>query len=186
MAKAKPKHVFQLKITLADIKPPIWRRVEVEDCTLLKLHHVIQESMGWADYHMWAFEIHGEEYGEDPGGELGMASPRKAKLSDFAGAKKFRYTYDFGDNWDHVIQVEKVLDADPQIKYPRCVKGVRACPPEDCGGPWGYGDFLDAIQNSDHERHAELLEWVGGAFDPEAFDLDVANKRLAALRQSRG
>ena len=99
-----------------------------------------------------------------------------------AGVKKFRYTYDFGDNWDHAIQVEKVLEADPQVKYPRCVKGSRACPPEDCGGAWGYGDFLDAIQNPGHEAHEEMMEWVGGEFDPEAFDIEAVNKELASVR----
>jgi len=179
--------VCQLKITLADIKPPVWRRVEVEDCTLLKLHKIIQVSMGWDNYHVWLFDIDGEQYGDDvidAGGDLDFASARKAKLSQFvqAGIKKFRYTYDMGDNWEHVIQVEKVLDADPQVKYPRCVKGSRACPPEDCGGAWGYGDFLDAIQNPSHESHEEMLEWVGGSFDPEAFKIEAVNKELAAVR----
>ncbi len=179
--------VYQLKIILADIKPPVWRRVEVEDCTLLKLHKIIQVGMGWDNYHMWLFDIGGEQYGDDVMDstcESEFLSARKAKLSQFvkAGIKKFRYTYDFGDNWEHVIQVEKVLDADAQAKYPRCVKGSRACPPEDCGGPWGYSGFLDAIQNPGHESHGEMLEWVGGDFDPEAFDIEAVNKQLASVR----
>jgi hypothetical protein len=185
MAKSKSKStVYQLKITLGDIKPPVWRRVEVTDSTLSKLHEIIQIVMGWDGYHLWAFDIGGEQYGEDPTGEMEMTSARKVKLSQIvqAGVKKFRYTYDFGDNWDHVIQVEKVLEADPQVKYPRCVKGSRACPPEDCGGAWGYGDFLNAIQNPGHESHEEMLEWVGGEFDPEAFDIEAVNKELASVR----
>ena len=83
-----------------------------------------------------------------------------------------------GDNWDHTIQVEKMLAAEPGVRYPRCIAGKRACPPEDCGGPWGYGDFLDAIQNPKHERHEEMLEWVGGEFDPEAFDIEAVNEEL--------
>src|SRR4051812_10283697 len=125
MTKSKP--IYQLKITLADVKPPIWRRVEVADCHLGKLHEIIQTSMGWDGFHMWAFEIDGEEYGDNPAeaGELDFTSARKAKLSQFvqAGIKKFRYVYDFGDNWEHVVQVEKVLEADPKARYPRCVKG---------------------------------------------------------------
>jgi Plasmid pRiA4b ORF-3-like protein len=175
---------YQLKITLADIKPPVWRRVEVKDCTLTILHEIIQIVMGWDGYHLWAFEIGGEQYGEDPTGEMEMTSARKVKLSQIvqAGVKKFHYVYDFGDHWEHVIQVEKVLEADPQVKYPRCAKGSRACPPEDCGGAWGYGDFLNAIQNPGHESHEEMLEWVGGEFDPEAFDIEAVNKELASVR----
>ena len=180
----KQATVYQLKITLADIKPPIWRRVEVEDCTLSTLNDIIQTVMGWDGYHMWAFDIGGEQYGEDPDGEMEMSSASKTKLSRIvqAGAKKFRYTYDFGDNWDHVIQIEKVLEAEPKVKYPRCVKGSRACPPEDCGGAWGYADFVEAIQNPKHEQHEERLEWFGGEFDPEAFDIEAVNKELATVR----
>ncbi len=176
--------VYQLKITLADIKPPVWRRVEVEDCTLLKLHRIIQIVMGWSGFHLWVFDIEGDQYGDDPESDPDMVSARKLKLSElvWAKVKKFRYTYDFGDNWEHVIQVEKVLDADPQVKYPRCVKGSRTCPPEDCGGPWGYADFLEAIQNPDHEAHEEMLEWSGGQFDPEAFDIEATNRELAKVR----
>src|SRR5947209_10466316 len=110
MAKSKPTHVYQLKVTLDGIRPPIWRRVEVADCTLLKLHDVIQIVMGWEGYHLWAFEIDGEQYGDDPTGEMEMENARKVKLSALAegGVKKFSYTYDFGDNWEHAIQIEKV------------------------------------------------------------------------------
>ncbi len=94
------------------------------------------------------------------------------------GIKKFSYTYDFGDNWDHSIQVEKVLDAEPGVHYPRCITGKRACPPEDCGGPWGYGDFLEAIQNPKHEQHKEMMEWSGGEFDSEKFDIETVNSEL--------
>jgi hypothetical protein len=140
--------------------------------------------MGWEGYHLWAFEVEGDPYGDDPEGDPDMVSARKLKLNEIvrAGVTKFGYTYDFGDNWQHVVQVEKVLEADPKGKYPRCVKGSRACPPEDCGGPWGYGDFLEALQNPDHERHEEMLEWIGGEFDPEAFDIEAVSKKLAKVR----
>ena len=182
MAKTKdPGVVYQLKITLQDVKPPIWRRVQVKDCTLAGLHDVIQTCMGWDGGHLHAFEVGGEQYGEpDPTGMMETEDERKVKLSRVVtgNIKKFTYTYDFGDNWEHVVQVEKTLDAEPGVRYPRCVAGKRACPPEDCGGAWGYGDFLEAVRNPNHPSHEEMLEWAGGEFDPEACDLDAVNKGL--------
>jgi Plasmid pRiA4b ORF-3-like protein len=183
--------VYQLKIALNDIRPPIWRRVLTKDCTLAKLHDIIQAVMGWDDYHLHEFEIGEQRYG-DPlqwrdafwGDEPAMGNEGKVKLSRLVeqGVKKIRYQYDMGDSWWHTIAVEKTLPAEAGVKYPRCVAGERACPPEDCGGPWGYGDFVDAVQNPKHKRHEELLEWVGGEFDPEAFDLDAVNEELQAGR----
>jgi hypothetical protein len=182
MAKAKaPAEVYQLKITLQDVKPPVWRRVQVKDCTLPKLHDIIQTCMGWEGYHLHAFEIGGQQYSEpDPDGIMETENERKVKLSQIidGGIKKFTYTYDFGDNWDHVIQVEKTLPAEKGVKYPRCVDGKRACPPEDCGGAWGYANLLEAIQNPDHPEHEDLTEWIGGEFDPEAFDVEAVNEEL--------
>jgi hypothetical protein len=179
---AKSSTIYQLKITLSQIKPPIWRRVQVKDGSLLKLHEVIQAAMGWTDTHLWAFDIDGVDFGEDPEGEMDLASARKAKLGRFVadGVKKFPYIYDFGDNWEHVIQLEKVLSADPAVKYPWCVDGRRACPPEDCGGPWGYGDLLEAIKNPG--KNQELVEWAGGEFDPDRFELAEVNQALATVR----
>jgi hypothetical protein len=182
MAKAKgPGVVYQLKITLRDIKPPVWRRVQVKDCTLSQLHDLIQTCMGWDSYHLHAFEIGGEQYSEpDPDGMMETEDERKVQLSQVVagGIKKFSYTYDFGDNWDHVVQVEKVLNPEPSVRYPRCIAGKRACPPEDCGGPWGYAEFLEVIRDPTHERHEELLEWVGDEFDPEKFDIEAVNEAL--------
>jgi hypothetical protein len=182
MVKSKAVgQVYQLKITLRDIKPPVWRRVQVKDCTLPKLHDIIQTCMGWDGYHLHAFDIGGVQYSEpDPDGMMDAEDERKFKLGQFVrlGYKKFSYTYDFGDNWDHTIQVEKVLDAEPGVRYPRCIAGKRACPPEDCGGPWGYANFLEAIQNPKHPEHEEMLEWAGGEFDPEAFDIEAVNEEL--------
>ena len=182
MAKAKDSGpVYQLKIALKHVKPPVWRRVQVKDCTLARLHDVIQTCMGWTNSHLHAFEIAGEQYGEpDPDGMMEVINEARIKLSQVVaqGLTKFAYTYDFGDNWDHVIQVEKTLEAEPGARYPRCVAGKRACPPEDCGGPWGYGHFLEAIQGPKHPEHKDMLEWVGGEFDPEAFDMEAVNRRL--------
>lgn len=182
MAKAKQAGpVYQLKITLRDIRPPVWRRVQVKDCTLLQLHNIIQTCMGWDGYHLHAFDIGGVQYAEpDPDGMMECEDERRVRLSQIVdgGFKKFTYTYDFGDNWDHVIQVEKTLPAEAGVRYPRCVTGKRACPPEDCGGPWGYAELLEALTDPNHERHEELLDWVGGEFDPEAFDVDAVNEEL--------
>jgi len=182
MAKTKdPGVVYQLKITLRDIKPPVWRRVEVKDCTLSKLHDIIQTCMGWDGYHLHAFEIGGEQYGEpEPDGMMETEDARKVKLSQVVGQgyKKFSYTYDFGDYWEHIIQIEKTVDPEPGVHYPRCIAGKRACPPDDCGGSGGYLGFLEAIQNPKHAQHEEMTEWAGGEFDPEAFDIEAVNKGL--------
>ncbi|MHB0958254.1 MAG: plasmid pRiA4b ORF-3 family protein [Pirellulaceae bacterium] len=187
MAKSKKTGTaYQLKIVLAETRPPIWRRVQTQDCNLTKLHTIIQRAMGWYGGHLWAFDIDGEQYGENPWGDsdMDMLSSRSIKLSQLVddGVKKFRYIYDFGDNWEHIVTVEKSLDADPTAKYPRCTAGKRACPPEDCGGPWSYDEFLVAISDPKHKEHKELLEWVGGEFDPEKFDLSKVNQQLAAIR----
>ena len=128
---AKSNTVYQLTITLAEIKPPIWRRVQVKDCSLSKLHEVIQAAMGWTNTHLWAFAIDGVDYGDDPEGDKDLSSDRKAKLRDFVaeGVKKFRYVYDFGDNWEHSVQVEKLLGADATAEYPRCVGGQQGDEP---------------------------------------------------------
>ena len=184
MAKAtQPATVYQLKITLRDVRPPVWRRVEVKDCSLGTLHQVIQTCMGWTDSHLHSFEVGRQRFGE-PDSELDQRDENRIKLSRVVegGYNKFSYVYDFGDNWEHTIQVEKALPAAAGVRYPRCVAGKRACPPEDCGGPWGYPDFLEAVQDPGHPEHEELLEWAGGEFDPEQFDLDAVNAQLAAVR----
>ncbi len=172
--------VYQLKITLKDIRPPIWRRVIVPDCSLAKLHEVIQVAMGWENYHMYDFEAGGEHY-TDPRGmaDLDMEDASRAKLSQVApeGKTKFRYTYDFGDNWQHEVLVEKILASEEGKVYPVCIAGKRACPPEDVGGPWGYMEFAEAIRDPEHEQHEEFLEWRG-EFDPEAFSVEEINEEL--------
>jgi hypothetical protein len=186
MAKTKQSDlIYQLKITLKNIQPPVWRRVQVKDCTLARLDDIIQTCMGWEGEHLSAFEVGGEQYSVPyPDGMMEGRDARKLKLSQIValGVKKFTFTYDFGDNWDHTIEIEKTLPAESGARYPRCIEGKRACPPEDCGGPWGYGDFLKAIQNPKHPEHEELLEWVGGEFDPEAFDLELINEGLRGGR----
>ncbi len=189
MAKKKsvsalPKKIYSLKITLKGAKPPIWRRVEVPDCTLSQLHNIIQQAMGWQFSHLWMFMIGGDTYTEpmdDPyGDEADDLVAGKYRLSQFAaaGVKKIEYQYDFGDSWDHTIAVEKSPDPDANAKYPRCVAGAGACPPEDCGGIWGYYHLLEVLANPKHAEHDDLSEWIGGAFDPDAFDVEAVNQRL--------
>ena len=178
----KTEAVYQLKITLRDVRPPVWRRVQVEDCTLAELHEIIQVAMGWKFSHLYSFEVDGSEYGdpEMTGGELDMKSDRRAKLSRLIRGEKFKfsYTYDFGDNWEHEILVEKILPPEDGRAYPVCVDGKRAGPPEDVGGAWGYMELIEAVRDPNHERHEEFQEWFEDEFDPEAFDIDAVNLRL--------
>jgi hypothetical protein len=173
--------VYQLKISLSDIQPPIWRRVQVKDCTLSKLHEIIQVSMGWEFDHLYSFAVGGTEYGDTEMSESDMKNDRRAKLSRLVPGEKFkfRYTYDFGDNWEHEVLVERILPPEPGRRYPICVEGQRACPPEDVGGVWGYMDLVEAIRNPRHKGRERVLEWLGEDFDPEAFDTGTVNERLA-------
>jgi hypothetical protein len=183
---AAPQRVYQLTITLKDSTPPIWRRVEVaDDVSLAKLHAIIQATMGWTNSHLHMFTGSGASYGvPHPDDEGDIYDERRVKLSQLLTApkEKLSYEYDFGDSWTHEVLLEQVLTPEPEATYPRCTAGKRACPPEDCGGVWGYADFVEAIADPEHEQHEELLEWVGGEFDPEAFDLAQANKALRRLR----
>jgi len=178
------KKVYQFKITLKGIRPPIWRRIQVpENYTFWDLHVAIQDSMGWEDYHLHEFEIFDPSKGLKvnigiPPEELGVSFGKETlpgweeRISDYFSMENRRavYVYDFGDNWEHEIVLEKILPREEGVDYPVCVGGRRACPPEDCGGVWGYEEFLEAIADPDHELHDEMLEWVGGEFDPERFD----------------
>ena len=193
MTTRKPAYsstVYQLKITLRDIRPPIWRRVQVQGSeTLEHLHYVAQIAMGWTNSHLHSFSVEGIEYGvpmPDLGfDELGLKDESKVKLGKLIAGEKFKffYQYDFGDSWEHEILVEKVLKVDVEVDYPICLKAKRACPPEDCGGIWGYESFLEAIRDTQHPEHTEMLEWVGGTFDPEETDLDEINKELKRIAE---
>jgi hypothetical protein len=188
---AAAANVFQLKVTLLDTKPPIWRRVLVDGgSTLDHLHEVIQAAFGWWNYHLHEFEVGRTRYGvPDPDEDWGEPprDERRTRLDAIAGGgSSFRYTYDFGDGWDHKIVVEKVLPADAAITVPACLDGRRACPPEDCGGTWGYRELLEILANPAHPEHHERREWLDRPFDPEAFDPsefedNLRNGRLAGL-----
>ncbi len=174
--------VYQFKITLKEVKPAVWRRIQVpETYTFWDLHVAIQDAFGWLDYHLHQFElmnpaeaviaaigIPDDEWPADretlPGWKQGIAD---WFLMDNRSAL---YTYDFGDNWEHIVKLEKILPREKGVKYPICTDGKRACPPEDCGGPWGYGDLLKILKNPDHEEYEDWLHWVGGKFDPKGFE----------------
>jgi hypothetical protein len=177
--------IYQVKITLKHSKPLIWRRLLISsETTLAQLHDIIQTAMGWYDSHLHVFNIHDERYSiphdEDHLLELDARDSRRMKLSKLISTEgeKFTYEYDFGDFWEHVIQIEKILPPDPKQKLPVCIKGERACPPEDVGGVWGYDTFLEAIKDPKHPEHKMYIEWIDGEFDPEAFDLDAINRML--------
>lgn len=194
--KRKFDRVYQFKITLKDVSPSIWRRIQVpETYTFWDLHVAIQDAMGWTDTHLHEFLM------TDPssGVEVRIGLPdEEFDIVDLPGwelriARYFspenrvaEYTYDFGDDWEHVIELEQIIPRQEGVDYPVCLAGERACPPEDCGGVWGYAEFLEAISDPSHEQHDEMLEWVGGEFDPDAFDaaevsfIDPAAYRRAA------
>jgi hypothetical protein len=178
--------VYQIKVTLKGSKPPIWRRLQVTtDTPLARLHRILQRVMGWEGSHLYQFVIGGITYGEPAMlGELDAKDARTVTLEILVPREKskFLYEYDFGDSWDHELLVEKRLPFEAGKRYPVCLTGRRACPPEDCGGIWGYASFLEAIRDPEHPEHEEMLEWVGGEFDPEAFDLDEVNMELQRLK----
>jgi hypothetical protein len=180
-------NVFQIKMTLRGIEPLIWRRIRTRDCTLEELHALIQVTMGWEFEHLYRFNIGGVEYADlDMSSDEDVEDACDTRLSEVIPARnrrpRFLYEYDFGDQWIHQLIVEEQFLPEGGVEYPVCVAGQRACPPEDCGGIWGYPDFVEAIQNPDHERHEELLEWVGGEFDSERFDPEAVNNELRRMR----
>jgi Plasmid pRiA4b ORF-3-like protein len=186
---ARTDLLFQFRITLLDIKPAIWRRIQVPDCTLVDLHDYIQAAFGWENYHLHQFEIDGVRYSQPaPDGDdfdLDFEDETDILLSKLLpkASRKARwiYEYDFGDGWRHDVLFEGHPPKDPKAKTPLCLEGERACPPEDCGGPWGYCDYLAAIVDPQHEQHEEMLEWRG-AFDPEAFDANQATKEMRTVK----
>jgi hypothetical protein len=183
---ASPR-IYQLKVSLAEIEPLVWRRLLVPSAiTLAKLHSVLQEAMGWTNSHLHQFTSRNRLFGNpahDKDGELALEDERKVKLDELVGeGQSLLYEYDFGDGWSHEVLVEKVLAPDERLSYPLCIGGARACPPEDCGGPPGYENLLAAVAHPEHEDHDDIVRWVGGYFDPEAFDTNRVNATLRAMR----
>ncbi|MGN9776947.1 plasmid pRiA4b ORF-3 family protein [Micromonospora sp. H33] len=183
-----PAPIYQVKVSLRGARPPIWRRLEVPaDVSLTRLHELIQIAFGWNDSHLHVFETPYGSFGRLDA-ELGHRAASRVTLEQVAPAvgDKLRYTYDFGDNWEHDILVEKVLDRDASVAYPRCVGGRRAAPPDDCGGVWGYADLVEILGDPTHPEHQDRLDWLDldepTDFDPARFD---AKAVTAALQQRR-
>lgn len=186
-----PQSIYQLKVTLKDSKPPIWRRILVPDSiSLYQLHTILQIVMGWTNSHLHQFLIEDEYYGDPADSDYGdIKNEKRYRLNQFVARKgfKFIYEYDFGDSWEHTILVEVILPFEKDKQYPICLAGKRACPPEDVGGIWGYEDFLETISNPEHPKYEGIIEWLGDDFDPEFFDIDDVNEvlRQFAVRKNK-
>ena len=187
MSKKTPStgKLYQINVVLQDSKPPIWRRLLIApEITLFDLHKIIQIAMGWTTSHLHQFKIDNKYYSipsEDDWQPV--IDERKIHIAEIAPVEgsKFVYEYDFGDSWGHDVIVEKILPVEPKTQYPKCIKGKRACPPEDVGGIWGFEEFLEAMKDPNHDEHDSYIEWWGGQFDPEAFDLEEINQVLQEI-----
>jgi hypothetical protein len=190
--------VFELKVTLRGVRPPIWRRIRVGGHhTLAEFHEILQEVIGWTNTHLHQFEIAGryfvpvstedEELDIEGDDESAITLAQAVRLA----GKSFRYDYDFGDGWEHTIQVEKVLPAEAKPPIPVCLAGARRCPPEDCGGPYGYQELLEALRDPSNPQHTEMREWIThlygseARFNPEAFSTDAVNESLQQLAKRK-
>ncbi|MGH7101495.1 MAG: plasmid pRiA4b ORF-3 family protein [Acetobacteraceae bacterium] len=178
--------IVHLRVTLDEVEPAVMRRVEVPlTIRLDRLHLVLQAAMGWTNSHLYEIRAHDVGWGmPDPDFGDGPRDASEARLADVVedvGAKSLTYLYDFGDGWEHSVRIERISDAEPGIAYPRLLEAIGRCPPEDVGGPWGYGDFLDALADPNHEDHADKLEWIGGHFDPTNADAEILAEDVRSL-----
>ncbi len=173
--------IYQLKITLDNSEPPIWRRIEVSPETKLdELHKIVQTTMGWKNGHLHHFMI-GNAYYTPPSKWDDFGNDYTGmKIRDFLRIEgaKMKYEYDFGDSWIHTIRLEKIKEKERGVRYPRCIKGKRACPPEDCGGVWGYMELESIMKDKKHEQYEEMVEWLGRKWDPEKFEVERIDKKL--------
>ena len=178
----------QLRVELQRVRPLVWRRILVPDnVTLPKLHVILQWAVGWTNSHLHEFEIGRQRYGmtdDDWPGDEPALDERRVRLKPLleTGLRRFTYLYDFGDGWEHIVTVEDLVPPKPGAPLVICTAGENACPPEDVGGPHSYGEFLAILKNPKHEDHADMLRWVGAAFDPTAFSLTDVNERLATIK----
>jgi len=174
--------LYEIRVQLRDIEPPIWRILRVRPQTSLsRLHKILQKAMGWTNSHLHLFEIDGKPYGEsDFEWDFDVQDYRGMRLEKIftEGRTFFLYEYDLGDSWRHEVTLLGTVEGEAEEKL-ACTAGARTCPPEDCGGTMGDYDLLVALSDPEHEDHDAMLEWVGGEFDPNAFD--VATIHLDAL-----
>ncbi|HEX7615223.1 MAG TPA: plasmid pRiA4b ORF-3 family protein [Thermoanaerobaculia bacterium] len=184
--------VLQLRVTLRDVEPPVHRVIQIPaSSTFHGLHRALQCAFGWKNYHLYEFLVGRQRVAApDPDRSERPAplDPRKTRLAELLlpDTRRFAYVYDFGDDWIHDIEVEKRLPKDPTARYPVCLGGARACPPEDSGGPHGYDHFLEAWGDPQHEDHEDMRRWADSRFDPERFDLKAVNKVLERLHGPAG
>lgn len=194
------KKVYQFKISLDDIKPLIWRRIQIpENYSFWDLHVAIQDAMSWTDSHLHHFYTYEKKPGNikyigipDDEGFMEVLAGWEENIRDWfvlEKQEKMHYEYDFGDSWRHKVVLEKILPIEKGVNYPRCLGGKRACPIEDCGGSWGHKDIMRILKNGPrNEDEKELLEWAGNDYDPEYFNpddikFDDPKKRLKELKK---
>ncbi len=178
--------LYQIKIQLVEVTPSIWRRVIIpSDMLLSDFHKVIQSAMGWTNSHLHQFVKNDTYYlqkMEDDWtwDEMNNVDYKRRKVSGLLKKENdaMIYEYDFGDSWEHIILLEKITENTRGQKMPVCLDGKRNCPPEDCGGTYGYEDLLNILADPKHEEHGNYLKWLGGEFDPEYFSVDEVNKLL--------
>ncbi len=186
--------IYQIKCKLLHTRPAVFRTVFVDsNITFYELHHILQLSMGWGNYHLFSFRYH-DYWLELPNVEdetyngfsrFQKIDPRTIALKEFFiyPKSKIIYTYDFGDNWEHEVQLQKILTPDATISLPYCLKGKYACPPEDCGSIPGYYNIIEIMKNPKHREYKEFVEWLGEPFDMEDFDINVVNEDLKDLKK---
>jgi hypothetical protein len=180
--------IYRVHVSLREIEPAIWRRIELSSQTTLKqLHRILQITMGWENYHLHEYIFDGRRYGTaDPaydgtGEIIRETGVRLATVLPEPGAE-ILYVYDFGDYWQHDVRLEAVFLAESGIKYPRLLDGARSCPPQNCGGAGGYADLLEILPDPTHEEFEHMREWAGPRFDAEVFSVDASNERLQKNR----
>jgi hypothetical protein len=200
-----PKEIFQFKITLKDVSPAVWRRILVpSDYSFFELYVAIESAMGWGGGHLHSFSIAQQgtkipilielPHPDNDFGDIETLDERTEKIADYFGksVKQCLYNYDFGDDWTHTVLFEKVIPVESGVKYPRCIDGKNACPPDDCGGPWGYANLIDVLKNPKHEEHEDILDWLciesadefdSTEFDPKDVVFDNPKKRLSELEK---
>jgi len=173
-------NILKLRITIPDIEPEIWREILIKnDITFKKLHEIIQLSFGWTNSHLYNFDVNGILFSIPDKEFKNNDLDAKNKITEFLieEGQRALYTYDFGDYWEHEIEIVDMLKKEKGIRYPKCLDGRRNGPPEDCGGIPGYEDVIDALTSKDKSEYEDLLEWLGD-YDPEKFDIDKINNAI--------
>jgi hypothetical protein len=175
--------VYVLRVSLRDVKPEVWRRLAVRSETSLpKFAQILERVMGWEGYHLHMFDVGGVLFGDPDEDADYVINERSATVRHVLPrvGSALKWDYDFGDSWQHDVVVEAIDEPKETTRYPICIDGACACPPEDCGGTTGYKDLVRILANPRDREHARMVEWAPDGFDPAAFDLTAANRRLRA------